>query len=57
MLGDYFWSSSSYSGCSANAWHVNFNYGYVGYGDKTNSTNVRCIRRGPLIFDPSGKVM
>jgi formylglycine-generating enzyme required for sulfatase activity len=42
-----FWSSSSASDSSSNAWGVYFNYGYVSLSDKTPSYNVRCIRRGP----------
>ncbi|MDI7270079.1 MAG: DUF1566 domain-containing protein [Myxococcota bacterium] len=43
----YSWSSSSYSGSSSYAWHVNFSSGNVSNLDKTNSYYVRCIRRGP----------
>ena len=55
MPRDYFWSSSSYSGASSNAWNVNFYSGNVYSYDKSYSNYVRCIRRGPLAFDPSGK--
>jgi hypothetical protein len=45
----YFWSSSTCSGGSSNAWTVAFNWGYVSCYDKTNTGDffVRCVRRGP----------
>jgi len=44
-----FWSSSSVSGYSANAWSVDFGSGYVssnGY-DKDHNFDARCVRSGP----------
>ena len=47
-LGDddkvWLWSSSVRSDNSGGAWYVNFNYGDVGYGSKTSSSGVRCVR-------------
>lgn len=40
----YFWSSSVRSDGSTDAWRVSFDYGYVGFNDKTSSHNVRCVR-------------
>jgi hypothetical protein len=52
MPSHWFWSSSSYSGSSSNAWLVSVNFGSVSNDVKTNSFNVRCIRRGPLVLGP-----
>ncbi|MBO4711583.1 DUF1566 domain-containing protein [bacterium] len=45
-LGDTGWfkSSSTLSDISTHSWNVNFEYGLVSYGYKTNSAIVRCVR-------------
>lgn len=40
----YFWSSSTKSGYTDNAWTVHFSYGYVRNYDKTSYNPVRCVR-------------
>ena len=46
MPNDWFWSSSSYSGSSSDAWVIySFNGNVYSY-DKTYSYHVRCVRRG-----------
>jgi hypothetical protein len=47
MPGYSFWSSTSYSGSSTSAWHVQFGYGYLGTSGKTGGGHVLCVRRGP----------
>jgi len=39
-----FWSSSTQSDNTDNAWNVNFNNGNVNNNNKTNNNNVRCVR-------------
>jgi hypothetical protein len=43
-----FWSSSSYASNVSNAWFFSFEHGGGGYGAKTNSYRVRCVRGGPF---------
>ena len=40
---DWHWSSTWFS--SSDAWGQDFNYGYQGGFDQTNSCYVRCVRR------------
>ena len=40
----YFWSSSTFVYNTNFAWIVYFNYGFVYYDDKSNGSNVRCVR-------------
>jgi len=40
----YYWSSTTYAGSTASAWHVNFGGGYVLSYVKTNTGYVRCVR-------------
>ena len=40
----YYWSSSTDANDASHAWFVNFYYGYTGYGAKSNSGYVRCVR-------------
>ena len=50
----YFWSSSENVSNDSSAWGVNFKYGYSNSGLKSNSSLVRCVRRGQsktLTFD------
>ena len=42
----YYWSSTSIVGYEDNAWVVGFYNGYDGYGDKSNSYYVWCVRGG-----------
>ena len=44
MDSDWFWSSSTPSDDTDNAWLVHFSYGFVGSNDKTCNYNVRCVR-------------
>ena len=44
---DYFWSSSSCADLTGYAWWVDSPKGYVYYGDKTETVDVRCVRGGP----------
>ena len=41
---DFFWSSSPYAGSSGNACSVDFSYGFLSYGGKSDSSNVRLVR-------------
>ncbi len=47
MPSEYFWSSSSNSSITILAWRIGFGDGTVGYYDKGNSLNARCVRSGP----------
>ncbi len=38
------WTSTTYASYTNYAWHVDFNSGFVGYTDKTNSCYVWCVR-------------
>jgi len=42
----YYWSSTSISGNTNNAWVVGFNYGDVSNGNKDNNNYLRCVRAG-----------
>ncbi len=42
--GYYFWSASSFSSNTINAWAVYLPYGNVGNGPKTNTSHVLCVR-------------
>ena len=42
-----YWSASEDSGDSAKAWYVGFLYGAAYYYERSNSTNVRLVRRTP----------
>ncbi len=42
----YYWSSTTLTDYSHNAWIVNFNYGYENYRPKDSSLYVRCVRAG-----------
>lgn len=44
-IGNY-WLSTSYALDGSRAWRINFYDGYVGYGPKSNSFYVRCVRGG-----------
>ena len=41
---EWFWSHSTASGDTGNAWLVLFSHGYVSSGDKSGSNYVRCVR-------------
>jgi len=40
----WFWSSSTPSDYTGDAWRVGFSFGYVSYGIMTSSDAVRCVR-------------
>ena len=42
----YYWSSTSFVGGEVNAWDVRFSYGNDGWGNKSRSSYVRCVRAG-----------
>ena len=42
--GDFFWSSSPYSGLSTGAWSVDFGYGVVTATEKIGLLHVRLVR-------------
>lgn len=42
-----YWTSTTYQSFPASAWHVDFNIGAVGFGNKGNSGSVRAVRGGP----------
>jgi hypothetical protein len=42
-----YWSSSSDAGGASDAWFVGFYNGNVYNYDKTLTSSVRCVRRGP----------
>jgi N-acetylneuraminic acid mutarotase len=42
----FYWSSSTYSGSTDNAWVVNISYGYVNYNPKTDNRYVWPVRAG-----------
>jgi len=42
-LSDWYWSSTTYTYNSAEAWGVPFSLGYVGSANKTGSFYVRCV--------------
>ena len=46
VQSSYYWSGSTYANSTVNAWYVVMNYGYVGYGSKTNSYYVWPVRSG-----------
>lgn len=39
-----FWSSTTYTGNTSDAWNVFFNYGSVNIYKKTNAYRVRCVK-------------
>ncbi len=41
-----YWSSTSYTDGTSNAWYVDFDYGYTNGSYKDNSPHVRCVRAG-----------
>lgn len=45
-LSVYYWSSSTYVGDPQLAWYVNFSYGYVNAGYKTDHYYARAVRGG-----------
>lgn len=44
--GSAFWSSSPYAGYPADAWYVDFGYGFVFSDFRSNSNHVRLVRAG-----------
>ncbi|MBH1989428.1 MAG: DUF1566 domain-containing protein [Myxococcaceae bacterium] len=49
-----FWTSSSYSCRSSNAWNINFNSGYIVSGGVliTDSYYARCVRSSDVVMNP-----
>ena len=48
-----YWSSTTYAFYSSDAWYVDFSYGYVGYGSKSDDIYgcyVRCVRGQELNY-------
>jgi hypothetical protein len=45
--GQAYWASSPAANYSGGAWSVDFNHGWDGESDRTNSTYVRLVRTGP----------
>jgi hypothetical protein len=43
----YHWTSTTYVPNTTRVWAVSFNNGVVGFGSKTSSIYVRCVRAGP----------
>lgn len=43
---DFYWSSTTNDLLTSNAWRVYFDYGYVGYNNKTLNRYVRGVRGG-----------
>jgi len=41
-----YWSSTTYASSTSSAWYVYFRSGSVGYGSKSYSYYVRCVRSG-----------
>ncbi|MEA1967563.1 MAG: DUF1566 domain-containing protein [Thermodesulfobacteriota bacterium] len=43
----WYWSGSTRTGSTDGAWVVDFYFGIIGWGGKTNDGYVRCVRSGP----------
>lgn len=46
LISSLYWSSTTNTNNSGNAWNVNFNNGNTNNNNKTNSNYVRCVRAG-----------
>ncbi|MBN2530346.1 MAG: DUF1566 domain-containing protein [Deltaproteobacteria bacterium] len=50
---DYYWSSSSGIRYTWDGWHVNFQFGYVYYANKSSRYHVRCVQKDADAILPS----
>ncbi len=49
VASNNYWSSTTVASNSSYAWAVSFNDGNDGWGDKTYSLFVRCVRDGQIV--------